>query len=1519
MKSEMIISLVRRTQEVFWRVVSLMLWLLRAWLPFRKRERQRSKRQITEEEALALVTARDIVLRATRRLLEKNCVYFQEKSQWRPCWEESVVADVVVSDNDASELADLYRRGLLRKVSTTATLRPNVKKRLVFFDLSKVCSHRLYVKILGVRSIRPQPTRIESVTAKCSGSYATVEFPHEEDALFEFDATPENASFGAFALEVSYLSKGKRSVAKHSFQLQVLDDDDEEEGNQSRTKERVLLAPLYAKKKDLIASSPSEWRRLAQSGLEVHLQIGALLSKAEALYPWDDARRDYRVYVEPLEIRGIQNWLLSSALGPISSHFHLSHLLTVRAKVSSEETKTKAQRMDHTTCGCVFPKEGRLTLKVRDCKRSQRSLHLALSRRLATDVVDTETLGNIEVSLKDIPVFSQQQPCMTREVTFRRHKKANGTLRVRLWMEPEENSAVVPSMFAAFTPLQVALSFAVALAVLLRLFYFSWSSSLWLASPIVFCALAMELPTITGRLLTDIIEKAVPGLNLKFGALRFFLYLVKKEDDRGRRELVFAVDLDDFRLQNDPDAGYFYDDFLSASRVKFSIVLDLALLQRSLDLASLLLRRLLLSFFKERRRRHNDPKNDGAPTHVRLSEVRLDDFVVLNDNPIRLRLIGLRDREEHETSLSSAQRVVAERLQTRTIHHTEAAWPTRHYCSHAWSRFMKKFSRHRVRPTGVGVEEEERFCQRTRATFCDLDVDYSAVLEATDGTGLVKIAACQGETVVARSSVIRLHGWGNNDIIDLPFFSRRRAKVISSSRNTSREDVVGRLRCRLLFVVKPSLATALINWSPFPSVHAALRKKDGFEASRLATLIVRELCVEKVSLAFDIASGEFNVCRLARTIADGKVRRKLPKKFKKKPPNTLRVRVIAATGCPTNKILRVKVSVRDVSIRTNSQRVYKGACIWNHSMTLPCPDASAVLHVQVYEDAQFGKLVGQWMTTAKMLALDPTNVFGRDLVAATDECSFRLRGSMVLRDKKWLPIKTKASTPVDEAKEELQDDSASSPSSSSSSSEKEEETDDSLMRSFLSPEMELELEWFHDAESGLTQDQVLAIHPKTALEQLQQNALETSQKLGNLGLVTQMLTDFPLLFDLRALEVSHVNFYLKPLFVGYRGAGDQDDNDDTSSSSKKHTSIYVGKIDLRDALDRSALGCDLAKLTKLLVSSLVKPVLSEVSFYKAGKHILSGLYVGLFSSSSSKISMAAPLDLDDLDSGSKNNNNNDIASSSTIAETIVKYSSIERYKFLVDAWQSDVDKYLTWRGQLDLLTPAPLKGLLLRRRVSLSSAKRLRAVEEEGDEKTSSMMPFWSSNRKKRTTMELVWCEIHGSHLYYTRVQPNGQSRVGFTKIVDLRALDTAIGRGRDGEVIVRYSRGSRSSRNVVLLPFSPREPSTHDWHGALLRARDADTLAHTAALQEEEVVTTGCMAALLDNRHLSFLYCGSSDDVAPEEDDDTEPTLVAPRVLLEPFLHDKNDHHLANLFEESHEKNVDDEEDSDDSDDDSN
>lgn len=1062
------------------------------------------------------------------------------------------------------------------------------------FDMRRLCTHAVSLKVTA----RGGKSDVLRLTVSCGGCETTLELVKRGD-VFETD---EPVVLDVVPERDDALSKVTFVCDGTAKQILTVSLDDETRGD------------------TLVVGAEPRWRRVGHSSIE--LLLGAALAapppRPAAAFAGadDDVERDWTIHVEPQQLQGIQEWLLSNALGPLSSRFHLDHLLTLGLRIVRSDgsrtpyVKSQPHKMDHATHGAVFSK--RLTASTKT-RRAGAMLEIALFRRLASDMADAETLGTAQVRLDDIPFqpFGRSPPSAPwRSVVLRRGKRANGRLRALLWMQPTHYEAPLVKA-AGILGLFVALLLWAWLSLELR-----WTS-LFVATPFVAVAASLAGPTLLGRALTAIVDAAAPGLNMEFGAVRFFLYVYKGEDKSGR-EVVLAVDVDDVRIRNDPTARYNHRDFVACRTLRLSLSFDMALAQNAVDCAYYLLR----DCFKGRQ------EGDVVKRHVVLS-------------------LSLQRPKKDSVYLE-----IISNDSLATLAATEAT------SRHEWCVTLPYVDEVRVK--------------------CFVDNEMSGTTRPFR---------------VASSSLVET--FRNGDVL------RCRART-----ETARE------------------APRRINWSAFPTVHNDLRQQPGFEPTRLATVVVRELHLEGVSLAFDSAQGDFNVNRLTRTIAEGKVRKALPRKLKQRPPNMLEVTVVGVRGVAgPDSILRTRVTVRDAKVKTSAQKTNAGRAIWNHTMCLPCPDPSAVVHVTVHRDASFGKVVGQWITTAKMLVLAPTNVFGRDLEhGSTQDGHYYLGGWMKLRSKNF---------------------------------------------NALASEIELRLRWYHDPKNGLSQADLLSLKPLTALEQINQNSLETSLKLGNLKLVAQMLEDFPLLFDVRSLQISHVICHLKALFMGHQGESNH-------AAAEDH--IAIDKLDFRDKL-HAGTGITLAKLARLFVTSAVTPVLSQLHVFAASRHILSGVYVGLFSSAS----LASTGDDEDDDD-----------------EQLTKgRASMERLRYSIDTLSSNDNKYLAWGDQEALLRAPQLRGLLFRRVVTAASGLGL-------GRRTSK----WS----------LVWCELRDHKLYYTKVQPDGQSRVGFTKLVDLEADKTQVSTAGDTLVLRYHPNGAPRPKRIALAAYAAKfstNPSLQDWHAA--------------------------------------------------------------------------------------------------------
>lgn len=547
-----------------------------------------------------------------------------------------------------------------------------------------------------------------------------------------------------------------------------------------------------------------------------------------------------------------------------------------------------------------------------------------------------------------------------------------------------------------------------------------------------------------------------------------------------------------------------------------------------------------------------------------------------------------------------------------------------------------------------------------------------------------------------------------------------------------------------------------LQWSPFPGRHAALRKRRGFEPTRLGCVRVDVLKVDHARCAFDHAHGEFNVARFTRDMACGKVANKIGDEA---PPNQLRVALVGASNIKARTAFAV-VTVRNFRSQTAVRDVISGGCVWNERFSFPCPDPSVVLHIGVY-DAGRGlssraTLVAQWLTTAKMLILDPTNIYcdPRSLqisrgppVAAEGPRSYDLEADVRLRDRRFGgcvgPFDPREAT------------------------------------------LAVRVSYCRDPE-GVTSEQLAAMRPSTALEQLRQNSEETGRKLGNQGHVERMLRDFPLLFDVRDVELTSLNMYLKDLFTGYRGARERSQQKVASKLEKKgwtppklsenpvkpltatltednadlrgrfKDTVFVDKVDLRNKLrDATAPeGIDLYVLARSFVGSTIQPLFSEADVLQSGfGHILSGVFSGGMFGESRKTEVlhAAALQRslpalapakDAPASPEKRSSFTALTDRASLKRSSSVRPLAKRAYAYVDRMRG-ASKYLDAEDNARLVEDAMIDGFLL---------KRVRR----------SVVGFSGVTRPTRYHLE--WCEFKARTLYYTRRDPKSGDSIGFTK-----------------------------------------------------------------------------------------------------------------------------------------------------------
>ncbi|KAJ1462401.1 hypothetical protein M885DRAFT_505209 [Pelagophyceae sp. CCMP2097] len=434
-------------------------------------------------------------------------------------------------------------------------------------------------------------------------------------------------------------------------------------------------------------------------------------------------------------------------------------------------------------------------------------------------------------------------------------------------------------------------------------------------------------------------------------------------------------------------------------------------------------------------------------------------------------------------------------------------------------------------------------------------------------------------------------------------------------------------------------APALVAWSPFPARQVENRAKTHYLPTRLGSVRV-EVKVEDASVAFNIGSaGEFNINHFVRALAEAKVASILRKG--EPAPNCLEVTVIRATCLPLKSSPKVVVTLRENSQTTATRRSDDGTATWNQTFRFHCPDPSAVVHLAVHDaglklNVARASLIGQWLTTSKMLALAPSNIWadGQRPLPSPD---YGVRAQLILRDAAFLPVEA--------------------------------------------TRLEVQLRYYYDEAIPSTLE-ALKSKPVTALAQLQMNSLELTRRLGSLRSVQMMLDDFPILFDVRQFEISHINFYLKDLFAGAYGQSADDGGAGRSASGRKDN-IFVEKLDLRDHLqggERCPDGISLWTLARLVVVHAVRPVLSEVDVFGAVGHILAGVFEGARRTARrSDIDAAATI----------------LASTSSAVHKIDRKAAA--LKDLVQgAFESSAAKYLTSHDSEALMRPAHFHGLLLK-------------------------------------------------------------------------------------------------------------------------------------------------------------------------------------------------------------------------------
>jgi len=266
----------------------------------------------------------------------------------------------------------------------------------------------------------------------------------------------------------------------------------------------------------------------------------------------------------------------------------------------------------------------------------------------------------------------------------------------------------------------------------------------------------------------------------------------------------------------------------------------------------------------------------------------------------------------------------------------------------------------------------------------------------------------------------------------------------------------------------------------------------------LGVVDVDHIEFDTVMLNFETHRGEFNVNGVTRLIAEGEmaaaVSRSIPPPFDW--PNCLEVHVIRARNLRTisggTPSPRIVVSLRRQKAASLGHQL-NSSPVFDEQFRFVAADPSAVLRISVQNQGLMsGSSIGHWIITLKWLYANPEfchfntiRHWGKDpsLPPGT------IQG--------WFPL-----------------------------------LDPDLKLSHKAGEMEMQISWKYI--EGYGED--WAPPRARALEQLTENSNETKLRLGDMEAVQNMLDRFPLLVRVKRVTIRNVLFYLKDLFLGYKGA-----------------------------------------------------------------------------------------------------------------------------------------------------------------------------------------------------------------------------------------------------------------------------------------------------------------------------------------------------------------------------------------------
>jgi len=427
---------------------------------------------------------------------------------------------------------------------------------------------------------------------------------------------------------------------------------------------------------------------------------------------------------------------------------------------------------------------------------------------------------------------------------------------------------------------------------------------------------------------------------------------------------------------------------------------------------------------------------------------------------------------------------------------------------------------------------------------------------------------------------------------------------------------------------------------------------------------------DTVMLNFETHRGEFNVNGVTRLIAEGEMARAVQQKIS--PPfmwpNCLKVRIIRARELKpkSGRVVSPKVLLGLRSQKSSTLAHQQNqAPIFDETFQFVATDPSAVLHIAVQNLGLMGKsFVGHWVMTLKWLYVNPRFCMHNNAIKCWDTESGLEPGTI----RGWFPL-----------------------------------LDWEMKRNGQQTgEIEMEISWVY--EEGFGKDWR---PPRArALEQLTANSNETKLRLGDFNAVQEMLDRFPLLVTVGRVTIRNVAFYLKDLFLGYKGAMEK--------KGVKEEALYVDFLESTKHLNvkNYQVGHTVNTFMTAWVKSLIPQVVKKV---------------GLVGSATSQIVGSLLTSSFDFGGGSKRGTKN--PGLLGIGRNTKKPSMIARFtkKIAVKLGNKKVwQKHLVTAHDTDYFLPVTVKGII---------------------EKRTSRMKKWV-----RADMELKGCT-----LFYADVDKSGK------------------------------------------------------------------------------------------------------------------------------------------------------------------